>query len=64
MNPAASAVRRNLSFTLHNDSPVVLMGETAGRNTFWEIIESAVNRKSMSGRVLGANQKISPKQAL
>ena len=53
MNPAASALQRNLLFTLHNDSPVVLMGETDSRNTFWEIIESAVNRKTMSGRILG-----------
>ena len=53
MNPAGSAVKRNLTFTLHNDSPVVLMGEAAGRNTFWEIIESAVNRKTIAGRVLG-----------
>ena len=26
MNPAKSAVKRNLTFTLHNDSPVVMLG--------------------------------------
>ena len=64
MNPAASALKRNLLFTLHNDSPVVLMGESQGRNTFWEIVESAVSRKTMSGRLLGEDQKITVKQAL
>lgn len=64
INPAASTLKRNISFTLHNDSPVVLMGQTKERNTFIEIIESAVNRKTQSGRVLGQDQKIPVLEAL
>jgi predicted amidohydrolase YtcJ len=64
MNPAQSALRRRLAFTLHNDSPVVLMGEAMGRNTCIEIMEAAINRKTSSGRVLGSEQRISAFEAL
>jgi predicted amidohydrolase YtcJ len=54
MNPAGSALKRNINFTLHNDSPIVSMGEALGVNTYIEIMESAINRRtSVSGRVLG-----------
>lgn len=53
MNPAKSAAKRGLLYTLHNDSPVILNGVLDGKNTFMSIIEAAVNRKTPSGRVLG-----------
>jgi len=65
MNPAKSALDRNIKFTLHNDAPVVLMGESlGGRNNYIEIMEAAINRRTYSGRVLGENQKIQPLEAL
>lgn len=54
MNPAKSALNRNIKFTLHNDAPIVLMGESlGGRNNYIEIMEAAINRRTASGRVLG-----------
>ena len=64
MNPARSALRRNIPITLHNDSPVVLMGDINGRNNFLEIMEAAINRRTLSGRILGEDQKITPLEAL
>jgi predicted amidohydrolase YtcJ len=64
MNPVKSAVNRNLSYTLHNDSPVVVAGFLNGRNTFIEILDAAVNRKTIGGRLLGADQRVTPYQAL
>jgi len=34
MNPVRSAINRNISFTLHTDSPVILIGKVDGTNTF------------------------------
>lgn len=64
MNPAKSAVRRGLRYTLHNDSPVVMNNIFGGRNTFIEIMEAAINRRTSSGRVLGEDQKLTPHEAL
>jgi predicted amidohydrolase YtcJ len=65
MNPIGSAIRRNLTYTLHNDSPVVLAGVVNGVNTFLKIVSSAVNRMTSSGRVLDdGTQKISVYDAL
>ena len=64
MNPAKSAVKRSINFTLHNDSPVVIMGETTGRNNYIEIMEAAINRVTNAGRVLGEEQKLTPYEAL
>ena len=64
MNPAGSAVRKNLLFSIHNDSPIVVAGKYNGRNTFIEILDSAVNRQTSSGRVLGEDQKLTVEQAL
>lgn len=64
MNPAGSAVKRNLTFTLHNDSPTIVMGKMKGINTFLHIAASAVNRKTAQGLTLGEEQKISVYEAL
>lgn len=34
MNPIRSAIERNLTFTLHLDSPTILTGKVQGINTF------------------------------
>lgn len=57
MSPAASAVSRNLPYTLHADTPVVPMEPM-------RIVWSAVNRLSSGGRVIGADQRISVIEAL
>jgi predicted amidohydrolase YtcJ len=65
MNPVGSAARRGLKYTLHNDSPVVLMGLFKGYNTFLKGIYAAVNRKTITGRILDdGSQKISIYDAL
>ncbi|MBT7449941.1 MAG: amidohydrolase [Rhodospirillaceae bacterium] len=57
MSPAASAVKRNMAYTLHADTPVVPMEPM-------RIVWSAVNRLSSGGRVIGADQRISVIEAL
>ena len=52
MNPAGSALRRKIKFTLHNDSPVVLSGMFNGVNTFLKLMSAAVNRVTLGGRLL------------
>lgn len=53
MDPVGSAIKKNLTYTLHNDSPTIVMGQVQGINTFIQIISNAVNRKTIGGRVLG-----------
>ena len=53
ISPVKSAVNRNLTFSLHNDAPVIMLGKFKGTNTFWQLVEVAVNRKTSSGRTLG-----------
>jgi len=53
LNPAKSALKRKVLYTLHNDSPVVVAGVYNGRNTFIDILDASINRKTSSGRVLG-----------
>ena len=57
MNPLGSAVRAGLPFTLHNDTPV-----TPASPIF--SIHNAVNRVTKAGVKLGADQCITPYQAL
>ncbi len=57
MNPAGSAVRRDMPFSLHSDSPVLPI-------MVLESINTAVNRKSSGGKIYGEDQKITPYQAL
>lgn len=57
ISPAGSASRRAMRYTIHNDAPV-----TSTRPL--ELISIAVNRRTLSGRILGEDQKISVEQAL
>jgi hypothetical protein len=57
MNPAASAARLGVPFTLHSDASVTPIGQL---HTMW----AAVNRRTVSGRVLGEYETISPAVAL
>ncbi|MEO8796244.1 MAG: amidohydrolase family protein, partial [Polyangiaceae bacterium] len=57
ISPAQSAVRRGMRFTLHNDSPVV-------PPNILLLVSTAVTRLTTSDQVLGAEQAITPMQAL
>ena len=57
MSPTASAAARGIRFTIHNDTPVVPMNPLL---SVW----AAVNRRSTSDQVIGAEQAVSPVQAL
>ena len=54
---AASALKKNIPFTLHQDSPVI---EPDMLETIW----CAVNRITKSGVVLGEDERISPLEAI
>ena len=57
LNPAGSAVRIGLPFALHVDTPVLPV-------TALDSIHAAVNRISPNGRLMGAEQRISPREAI
>ena len=57
MNACATAQRSGVPFTIHSDAPVTPLGPLF---TAW----CAVNRLTASGRVLGANERISVADAL
>ncbi|MGL5381616.1 amidohydrolase [Clostridium sp.] len=57
ISPLNSALKRNMNFTIHQDSPVVMPIMTLA-------IHNAVNRTTQKGRVLGEEQKISVLDAL
>ncbi len=57
MSPTRSAQDRGMRFSVHLDSPVVPMDPML-------LIWSTVNRISSSGKVIGAQQRIEPMQAL
>jgi predicted amidohydrolase YtcJ len=57
MSPAASAHAKGVRFTIHCDAPVVPMEPL-------RLVWSAVNRRTRSGRVIGAEERITPMQAL
>ncbi len=57
MNPCASATEIGLPWTIHSDAPVTPMGPL---HVAW----CAVNRRTASGRLLGAHERISVEQAL
>lgn len=57
INPARSAGRRGIRFTLHNDAPVV-------PPNILSLIWSAVTRFSRSGAVIGPEQRLTPSEAL
>src|SRR5262245_60374578 len=57
MSPARSAARRGMRFSLHDDSPVV------SPNVFF-LLWSAVTRLSRGGEIIGADQQLTPAEAL
>lgn len=57
INPAASAVRRGIPFSLHNDAPVTNADPL-------QLVWNAVTRKTSTGMILGEDQKISIYEAL
>lgn len=57
ISPVRSTINRGMRYTLHNDSPVV---PSDCRMLLW----SAVNRRTRSGEVLGAEQRIGALEAL
>ena len=57
LSPAKSALRRNINFTLHQDSPVKMPNQILA-------MHNAVNRQTQSGRVLGEDQRLSTMEAI
>ena len=57
MSPLRSALERNMHFTLHQDSPVILPD-------MLETIYCAVSRKTETGRILGEDERIDACSAL
>jgi predicted amidohydrolase YtcJ len=57
ISPAASALAREIPFTLHSDAPVVPPDAM-------RLVSSVVTRKTRSGQVLGPEQRIDIMQAL
>jgi len=57
INPAASALRRGIIFTIHHDAPITPVDQIF-------LIWTAVNRIGESGQVHGPEQQISPLEAL
>jgi len=57
ISPAQSAHQRGLRFTIHTDTPVVPMDPLL-------LVWSAVNRISTGGDIIGAEQRITPLEAL
>lgn len=57
ISPLSSALKRNISFTLHQDTPVTKQNPIFA-------IHNAVNRKTRSGKVLGEEYRITPWEAL
>ena len=57
ISPLASALKRGIRFTVHNDTPVTPVSPL-------HLIWTSVNRLTTSGKVLGADQCITAAQAL
>ncbi|PVZ69638.1 amidohydrolase [Pelagibaculum spongiae] len=57
MSPTGSAVKNQMRFSIHSDAPVTPIDPI-------RLLWASVNRTSMSGRVIGAHQRISVLQAL
>jgi len=57
MNPLASAKKHGITFALHSDAPITAINSL-------RMIQTAVERKSFSGEVLGENERISVYDAL
>lgn len=57
ISPLRSALNQGIRFTIHQDSPVVLPDILFS-------VHNAVNRRTLNGRVLGVDQRISVEEAL
>lgn len=57
LNPLASAKKHGITFALHSDAPITAINPL-------RMIQTAVERKSTSGEVLGENERISVYDAL
>ena len=57
ISPAATAKKKGMIFTQHHDSPIVYPNSIM-------ILHAVVNRTSRSGQVIGADERISPYDAL
>jgi hypothetical protein len=57
ISPTKSALERGIKFSIHNDAPIVLPNAM-------RLLWSAVNRRTRSDQVLGAEQQISPLDGL
>ncbi len=57
ISPVQAAIARDISFTVHNDSPIV-------PPDMMRLVEITVNRETRSGFVLGPDQRASVMQAL
>lgn len=57
ISPARSALERNMPFTVHNDSPII-------PPDMMRLLWATTNRITRSGKVLGADQRISTLEAL
>ena len=57
INPSNTAIQKGVTITLHHDAPVAQWG-------MLPVVSAAVNRITSTGKLLGANERISPYQAL
>lgn len=57
ISPTGTALKKGLLFTAHHDAPVIPPNSI-------RVLDTAVNRTTRSGEVLGVNEKISPYIAL
>jgi predicted amidohydrolase YtcJ len=57
ISPLASAAKRSIRFTLHDDTPVTPVNPL-------QLVWVAVNRRTVNGQVLGPDQRITAEQAL
>ena len=57
INPSNTALKKGIKITLHHDAPIAHWG-------MFPVISSAVNRITSSGKLLGADERITPYQAL
>ena len=60
MNPANSALKRDIHVSLHTDAPVFPLNAYGPL----QIISTAVNRKTITGNSIGQSQAITAYQAL
>lgn len=59
MDPAASALSRNMKITLHNDAPVTPVAPYGIFQIIWSAVNRIINDDSTSSiQILGPEQKI------